>query len=761
MSSSNTFGGTIKLQGESEYRKAITQITQQLKVMGSEMGKVTAEFGKNNTSTEALTQRNKILNQEIDKQKEKVATLGGALEYAQKEYGKNSKQANSWQISLNKAEAELISMQKEVKNNNEVLEENEKQTKKNKKGIDDFGNSADNAGKKSLSLGDIIKGNLISEGIIAGVKKLASGMKELASNVGNFVKEGIKNASNLTEVQNVVDTAFGKNAESVNQWAKAAATSYGMSELDAKKYNGTMGAMLKSMQLTDAEVLKMSQSMVGLAGDFASFYNLDTEEAFNKIRSGISGETEPLKQLGINMSVANLEAYALSQGIKKSYNSMTQAEQATLRYNYLMKVSADAQGDFAKTSDSFANQQRIAQLNVQNLATSIGNQLLPICNKAMTIFNGLFNGTTDLSTGMNELSNMVLDLVNKLIEGLPTFIDAGTQLMQNLLIGIINNVPQILDAGTQLISTLVQAIQSNLPLIMDGAMQIIMMLMNTFIQNLPAIIEMGLTVIASLAKGLADSLPTLIPVIVDTIITIVEGLIDNIDMLIDAGIQLILGLADGLINALPILIEKAPEIIQKLFDALVRNFPKIIKAGGELIGKLVMGIVGSFWKLLEVAPQLVSNIVNGVKQGWEEIKNAGKYLIEGLWSGISGMANWVYEKITGFANNIVGNIKKALGIHSPSTILRDEVGKFMAQGIGVGFVDEIGNVAKDMQEAIPTKFDVSSSIYSNSNSKNDMFILRETLVNAFKEFKPVVILNGKDIGEFAFEYVNSNAGRYL
>ena len=111
--------------------------------------------------------------------------------------------------------------------------------------------------------------------------------------------------------------------------------------MQAKKYTSTLGAMMKSSGLTGKAVTSMSTDLAGLAADMASFYNLDFETAFEKIRSGISGETEPLKQLGINMSVANLEAYALSQGITKSYESMTQAEQVTLRYNYLMQATRD------------------------------------------------------------------------------------------------------------------------------------------------------------------------------------------------------------------------------------------------------------------------------------------------------------------------------------------------------------------------------------------------------------------------------------
>lgn len=192
-----------------------------------------------------------------------------------------------------------------------------------------------------------------------------------------FGVKSIDLASDLNEVQNVVDTTFGDSADQVNKWAESAGEAFGLSELSAKQYTSTLGAMLKSMGMSEDATTEMSIALAGLAGDMASFYNLDPEEAFEKLRSGISGETEPLKELGINMSVANLEAFALSQGITTAYDSMTQAEQATLRYQYIMQATADAQGDFADTSDSLANQQRILQMEVENLSADLGQALLP------------------------------------------------------------------------------------------------------------------------------------------------------------------------------------------------------------------------------------------------------------------------------------------------------------------------------------------------------------------------------------------------
>lgn len=374
-------------------------------------------------------------------------------------------------------------------------------------------------------------------------------------------------ASNLAEVQNVVDTTFGKSADVVNSWAKSAAESFGMSELQAKQFNGTMGAMLKSMQLSDDEVLGMSTSLSGLAGDFASFYNLDTQEAFDKIRSGISGETEPLKQLGINMSVANLEAYALSEGISKAYNEMTQAEQATLRYNYLMSVSSDAQGDFAKTSDSLANQLRILKLNVSDAAAEIGNDLMPMVQDGVSMLNGMID---DLSAayqtgGMDglasEIGNALGKIVTEITNATPAIIEASVSIIENLVKSLGDNADTITQAVTAVLSNLIEGLTGMLPELIQATM--------------------------NLAKGLAESIakeaPELIPQVVSNVIdTITTVLTNDIDDIVEAGMNLLDGLMQGLIKATPMLIEAVPDIIMKIAKAFVEGVGQLIISANEM-----------------------------------------------------------------------------------------------------------------------------------------------------------------------------------
>lgn len=237
----------------------------------------------------------------------------------------------------------------------------------------------------------------------------AIGLVMIARKALDTIKTGIDYASDLAEVQNVVDVTFGSTTEAINSWSKECLAAYGMNEVSAKRYAGTIGAMLKSSGLAGDAIVDMSKDMVGLAGDMASFYNLDLETAFEKIRSGISGETEPLKQLGINMSVANLEAYALSQGIKTSYNEMSQAEQVMLRYNYLMSTTADAQGDFARTQDSYANQTRLLSESWLEFTGVMAEQLLPVLTTIVSWLNNIVAFLTENA-----------DMVSAVLVGLAT-----------------------------------------------------------------------------------------------------------------------------------------------------------------------------------------------------------------------------------------------------------------------------------------------------------------------------------------------------
>ena len=250
----------------------------------------------------------------------------------------------------------------------------------------------------------------------AQFSKLASSAKKLGiamagafgvRSLVQFGKEAIELGSDLKEVQNVVDVTFGSLNGTIDKFSKNAIKQFGLSELSAKQYASTMGAMLKSMGLTTDQAAAMSMQIAGLSGDMASFYNLSGNDAFAKLRAGISGETEPLKQLGINLSVANLEQYALAQGITKTYDAMTEQEKVLLRYNYLLSVTSDAQGDFARTSASWANQTKILSEQFNSLKATIGQGLINVLTPVLTVINTILAGLQAVANAFRQFTTLL------------------------------------------------------------------------------------------------------------------------------------------------------------------------------------------------------------------------------------------------------------------------------------------------------------------------------------------------------------------
>ena len=225
------------------------------------------------------------------------------------------------------------------------------------------------------------------------ISRAVSGIKSMVAKVAagfglyKLGKEAIEVASNITEVQNVVDTAFGDMAWKAERFAKNSIQQFGMSELSAKKTASTYMAMASGMGLGQEKASDMAITLAGLSGDVASFYNISQELADIKLKSVFTGETETLKDLGIVMTQTNLQSYALSQGISKNVSDMSQAELTTLRYNFVLNQLSMAQGDFAKTSGTWANQVRILQEQFKQLLGIIGNGLIAVLTPVIQVIN--------------------------------------------------------------------------------------------------------------------------------------------------------------------------------------------------------------------------------------------------------------------------------------------------------------------------------------------------------------------------------------
>ena len=223
-----------------------------------------------------------------------------------------------------------------------------------------------------------------------------------AAAITKFSKQCIDAASQLQEVSNVTEVAFGKSAAVVNDWAKSQAANFGLSETSAKRYIGTYGTMAKQFNMTSAQAAAMGIELTKLTGDVASFYNIDDKAAAVKLKSVFTGETESLKELGVVMTETQLNSFAMSRGINKAVKDMSEQEKVLLRYQFTLDKLSHAQGDFSRTSGSWANSVRTLNLNLENLKVQIGNELIPVAAQGLSYINSGLQAVSPILIGIAQ-----------------------------------------------------------------------------------------------------------------------------------------------------------------------------------------------------------------------------------------------------------------------------------------------------------------------------------------------------------------------
>ena len=313
--------------------------------------------------------------------------------------------------------------------------------------------------------------------------------------------------------------------------------------------------------------------------------------------------------------------------------------------------------------------------------------LLPqILNAAVTLFGGLLQGLSETIPQITAMLPTLIQTISQtLIANLPQLVTAGVQILVNLISGITQAIPSLISAIVDLIPVITQAIMENLPLIIDAGLNLLLALVSGIVQAIPQLVAM-------------------LPTIIDTIVSQIVSMLPKI---IETGIQLLNSLVSGIIQAIPQLIAALPQVITSTVNTLVANLPKIIQTGIELIGALISGIIQAIPTLVGALPQVFSSIINAFKGiNWADL---GKNIIDGVVQGIKNAASSLINVIKELANNALDSIKETLGIHSPSTVFRDEVGKQipagMAQGVEDGMDEQERRIKTAIQRGVPTTID--------------------------------------------------------
>lgn len=562
--------------------------------------------------------------------------------------------------------------------------------------------------------------------------KVQSGLGKLGSIAGTAMKG--------------VSAAIGGAATALAGLGTASVSSYA----DLEQNVGGIETLFKG---SADKVIKNAENAYKTAGMSANQY-METVTGFSaSLLQSLGGDTDKAADVA-DMALTDMADNANKMGT--SMESIQYAYQGFAKQNYTMldnlklgyggtkeemqRLLTDAQKltgvkyDISNLSDVY-NAIHVIQQNLgitgttaKEAASTISGSVSSMKSAFDNFLNG--SGTMDqlVDTGITAIQNIINavgqllpQLMQSLSDATPQIIAGINQIFPQILNLIVTNAPTLLSTIGQVLMALIQSLLTYMPQLLTVAMQLIQSFITGLITMLPQIIQMGMQLITQLILGIAQMLPQLIPQAINAIITIVNGLLDNIDMLVDAAIQLILGLADGLINALPLLIEKAPEIIMKLATALIQNLPKILQVGVQLIGKLIEGVGSVLGKLGQMAGNIIQTIWNGLQSLPGKMLEVGKNLIEGIWNGITNALGWLWGKISGFCGQIVDKIKGFFGIHSPSKVFNQEIGKFLALGLGEGFDDNLGKVFKGMQSAVDFETQKLSANLSTTATNNKLF----------------------------------------
>lgn len=573
----------------------------------------------------------------------------------------------------------------------------------------------------------VIETDLDNKGFKSGLNKMQSiaktGFKTVATSVGvvstamaSLIGFGVKYNSEIEQLQTSFEVMTG-SAEKAQDIIKelqeiGAKTPFevkGLAETTQLLMNYGLeadDAIDKMMMLGDiAQGSSEKMNRIAMAyGQMSSAGKVQLEDIKQMIEAGFNPLQEISKTTGESMASLYDRISKGTISVDEITASMERSTSAGGKYFQSMeKQSKTLNGQISTLKDNFS---QFAGVLAEDTTNAISSEFLPAIN----------NMIQSMQEGFSE-------------EGFAGMAEAFGEGFTNILMMLVEKAPEIANVALTMIQSFVSSIQQNLPTITNSAAQIITTLVQGFLSMLPQILQMGIQIIIQLIQGIAQQIPELVPQIVECVLLIVNTFLENIDLLIDTGIQLILGLAEGLIEAIPQLIEKIPEIIGNLISGIVSNLPKLLEAGIKLIVELGVGLIKAIPQLIAQVPSIIGALVKALGKGIGSIADVGINLVKGLWNGISNTVGWILDKIKGFGKSILNGIKSFFGIRSPSRLFRDEIGKQLSAGIGVGFEEELSNVYDDMQKAIDLETEKMSASVQTGNVYNKVMNTTPVQVN--------------------------------
>ena len=472
---------------------------------------------------------------------------------------------------------------------------------------------------------------------------------------------------------------YGDTIDKASQKMGISAQAYQEWDAVLQHSGSSIGAMSKGMITLQKQAAADSDAFQKLGITQEQVASMSTEDLFAATIAGLQGMEE-----GAERTVL---AQQLLGGATKELGPLlnTSAEDTQAMRDRVRELGGVMSDEAVKAAAAYQDQLQDMQTAFSGLSRNLMSEFLPDITSVMA-------GLTEIFAGNGE-------------GGLQMISDGIT----NLVDGITSALPQVVDTGVKILEALATAILDNLPKLMDAGMDILKEIVKYIINSLPLILETGTKILVELALGIAQSLPELIPAAIDAVLQFVDTLLDNIDMVIDAALQLIIGLADGLIKALPKIIEKAPIIITKLVQSLIKLAPELLKVALELVTKLAQGLVNNIPKLLQSGRQLISDLIRALGDAIRNIGDIGRNIVEGIKNGISNAWNNMVSWFKGLFGDLIQVAKDILGIASPSKVF-EKIGEFTTEGFDKGMEDFGVGAMEDVQNAMDEISGVSATV---------------------------------------------------
>ena len=702
--------GAIVLDGEKDFKDAVTGINKSLSVLKSEMKKNSAVFLENKDQMALWTAQGKTLSESAEKQQEKIELIKTALQRANEKFGDGSEQVRGWALKLNNAETELAKTTaklNDVKENLDKVKAKKPETViekfgaalkdtrdkldsfkekinvfdklKNKlndakerfnyfrKGADDAGDSLEKAGKKSIKFGDLIKAHVISDIIVNGLKSVASACKSIAKAVIDFVKESVAGFGELEQNLGGSEAVFGQYADSLVEKSREAYKNMGVAQSEYLATANKMGSLFQGSGLLQQRSLELTTKAMQRATDVASVMGNDTSQALESIAGAAKGNFTMMDNLGVAMNATTLQAYAAGKGINFVWNKASNAEKAELAMQMFFEKTEQYAGNFAREAEeTLTGSIGMAKSALQTLKENLGNSEADLAPMIMNLLNSV-------QAVIRNAAPIVQQVVNAILEQTPLLLTTGAQMVNTLLDGLVANRAPRLSGAVDVVFTVGDGIVANLDPIMQAAVTLVVVLVEALADNLDKIINAAFTLVDSLVNALLQD--------------------DNLSKIIYSAIKIVIELSAG----------------------LLANAPKLITAAAQLIGGLVKGLWDNRGLVVDAIKKVGRAMIDGLKNLFgihspsTVFAGIGKNLLEGLWNGIQNMRDWLIRKIRSLGSAVTDALKAVLGIHSPSTVFRDQIGKNMALGVGVGFETTMRDVAKRMTDSIPMDVDINAT----------------------------------------------------